>query len=454
VLVEDARTGAVLYERNARRHFVPASNLKLVVTASALDALGPDYVWRTSLHAGGAVREDGTLDGDLVLYGRGDPNLSGRFSSGGPTAVLEALADSLRARGVRRVAGGVVADESWFEGEHTRPDWEAYDLLWWYAAPVSALSFNDNSIDFTIRPGAPGSPPRITGSPPSSFWSLRNEARTVTRLDSASVPLDFTREPGTNRVTAYGEIAADAPQDTESFAVVNPAGWAGTVFREALEASGIEVVRDSVVVVSDPGLSPVPADGAALVEHVSVPLSRVIATVNQRSQNLHAELLLKTLGRETRGTGSFEGGLAAEREFLRAIGVAEDAVHVRDASGLSSGNLVTPEALVTLLRAMRRHPHAGAFLSSLAAPGGEGELRVRFADRPEAAGLRAKTGYIRHVNALSGYLVPSAGDTLVFSILSNNHGLPRAQAVAAIDSIVAVVARERARGVPHTGEVR
>ncbi|HEY7529802.1 MAG TPA: D-alanyl-D-alanine carboxypeptidase/D-alanyl-D-alanine-endopeptidase [Gemmatimonadota bacterium] len=450
VLVEDARTGEVLYERNARRHFVPASNLKLVVTAAALDALGPDYAWRTSLYATGPLRGDGTLEGDLVLYGRGDPNLSGRFVAGGPTAIFEALADSLRVRGLRRVAGGVVADESWFEGEHTRPDWEAYDLLWWYAAPVSALSFNDNSIDFTIRPAAPGSPPLVTGSPPSSFWSLRNEARTVARLDSASVALDFTREPGTNRVTAYGEIAADAPQDTESFAVVNPAGWTGTVFREVLEASGVAVERDSVIVVADAARSPVAPDARPLVEHVSVPLARVIATVNQRSQNLHAELLLKTLGRETRGAGSFDAGIAAERGFLEAIGVAEDAVHLRDASGLSSGNLVTPEAMATLLGAMRRHRDGRTFAASLASPGGEGELRVRFADRPELAGLHAKTGYIRHVNTLSGYLVPSPGDTLVFSILSNNHGLPRAQAIAAIDSVVATIARERARGAPRT----
>ncbi|MFN2432687.1 MAG: D-alanyl-D-alanine carboxypeptidase/D-alanyl-D-alanine-endopeptidase, partial [Gemmatimonadota bacterium] len=244
VEVVDARTGAVLYERNPERHFVPASNMKLLVAATALEELGPAYTYRTSLYTNAEVR-DGAVLGDLILYGRGDPNISGRYAES-PTAILEGLADSLAARGVRRIEGALVADESFFDADYTRPDWEAYDLLWWYAAPVSALSFHDNSIDFTVRPGPVGSPPVITAAPSSAFYSLRNAARTVARLDSAGVPLDFTREPGTNRVVAYGDVAADAEEDTESFSVVNPAAWTATVFREVLEREGISVAADSV----------------------------------------------------------------------------------------------------------------------------------------------------------------------------------------------------------------
>ncbi|HEV2733453.1 MAG TPA: D-alanyl-D-alanine carboxypeptidase, partial [Longimicrobiaceae bacterium] len=160
--VWDPSTGRSLYRRAADRHFVPASNLKLVVSAAAAHLLGPDFRYRTTVHAGGPVR-DGTLQGDVVLFGRGDPTISGRYF-GSATAVLDSLADALYRGGVRRVAGGVTADESHFDSAYVREDWERYDLLWWYAAPVGALGFNDNSIDFRVEPGAqPGDPARITG---------------------------------------------------------------------------------------------------------------------------------------------------------------------------------------------------------------------------------------------------------------------------------------------------
>jgi D-alanyl-D-alanine carboxypeptidase/D-alanyl-D-alanine-endopeptidase (penicillin-binding protein 4) len=434
----DARTGDVLYARNAERHFVPASNMKLIVTATALDQLGSDYTYRTSIYTNGRI-EGGTLVGDLILYGRGDPNLSGRYTTG-PTAIFTALADSLRARGVERVEGRVVADESYFDADYTRPDWEAYDLLWWYAAPVSALSFNDNSIDFTIRPGPVGQPPAISGTPATSFWSLQNTALTVARLDSTDAPLDFTRVPGTNRVIAYGAVEAGSPEDTESFSVVNPAGYTATVFRETLEASGISVAVDSVSVISDPALSPVDSSSTLLAEHVSPPLDRVISSINKRSQNWHAEQLLKTLGKLERGTGSFRDGIAVEREFLERIGIAPEAVEIRDASGLSANNLVTPHALTTVLRVMLRHPHADVFFTSLPAAGGDGSLRTRFAQGPAAGRVYAKTGSIQNVNSLSGYLVPTPSDTLAFSILANNHGLDENLVIAAIDSAVSIMA--------------
>jgi D-alanyl-D-alanine carboxypeptidase/D-alanyl-D-alanine-endopeptidase (penicillin-binding protein 4) len=439
VEIVDARSGVALYERNPQRHFVPASNMKLLVTASALEKLGPGYTYRTSLYTNGEAR-DGALAGDLILYGRGDPNISGRYASS-PTAILSALADSLKAGGIQRVEGRLLADESYFDADYTRPDWEAYDLLWWYAAPVSALSFNDNSIDFTIKPGTAGSPPIITSQPATRFYTLHNTARTVARLDSTSVALDFTRLPGTNQIIAYGELATDAKEETEYFAVVNPAAFTATVFLEVLEQAGIQVAGDSIAVVSDPTLSPVDSASTLLAEHISPPLEKVISSINQRSQNWHAEQLLKTLGKIELGRGSFDAGIAVEREFLRSIGIEPDAVYIRDASGLSTNNLVTPHALITVLRHMLRHPHGALFFASLPTAGGEGSLRSRFSNSPAAGAVHAKTGSILHVNSLSGYLVPTPADTLAFSILSNNHGLQDTQVIAAIDSAVVIVAR-------------
>lgn len=430
-----ARRWVVLHD--ADRFFVPASSLKLVVTAAALDRLGPDFRWRTSVYGTAPIRHDGTLDGDLVLYGRGDPNLSGRF---GPsrTAVLEALADSLVARGLRHVRGALVPDESHWDADHLRGEWEGYDTLWWYAAPVGALGFNDNAIDFTIRPGVRvGDPPIVDGAPASAFWTLENRA--VTGPPGARLTFDLRRlEPGTNRVEAYGVLPRDADSRRESFAVVEPARWAGTVFREVLESRGI-TIAGPVRVVSDTGRSSVAAgDTVSLAAWVSPPLARVVETINQRSQNWHAEQLLKTLARELRGEGSWSAGLAIEREMLAAIGVDTTGFVLRDGSGLATTNLVSPRAMVELLVAARSRPWGDAYLASLPLATDEaGSLRRRFVDTVGAGRVRAKTGFIENVYSLSGYLETLDGRELAFSVIVNQTGPEGASgATAAIDRLV------------------
>lgn len=414
------------------RYFVPASNLKLVVSATGLERLGPDYTWRTSVYGTAPVGPGGVIDGDLVLYGRGDPNLSGRFAPS-VTAIFEALADSLAARGLRRVTGALLADESLWDAEYVRGDWASYDLLWWYAAPVGALGFNDNSIDVHIHP-APraGDPPRVTGEPESSFYTIENRA--VTGPAGAPKTFDLTREPGTNHVVAYGTLPLDAEPDVEYFAVVDPAGWAATVFGEVLEGRGIEI-DGPVRTISRTADSPVAAgDTVALAAHVGQPLARVVDAILGRSQNWHAEQLLKTIGREVVGEGSWEAGLGVERRTLAGLGVDTTAFLLRDASGLSSANLVTPEAVVGLLRAMRDRPGAAAFRDALPVAGESGSLRRRFVDTPAAGRIRAKTGYIENVYSLSGYLTTLDGRDLAFSVIVNQTG--GEGAVSAIDRLI------------------
>ncbi|HEX2191388.1 MAG TPA: D-alanyl-D-alanine carboxypeptidase/D-alanyl-D-alanine-endopeptidase [Longimicrobiaceae bacterium] len=432
--VWDPATGQALYRRAADRHFVPASNLKLVVAAAAAHLLDPDHRFRTTVHAGGPLRE-GTIHGDVVLYGRGDPTISGRYFPSA-TAVLDSLADALHRRGVRRVAG-VTADESYFDSVYLREDWERYDLLWWYAAPVGALGFNDNSIDFRVAPGArPGLPARITGAPVSTFWRLENRSRTV----AAGRPktLDFDRVPGTNRIVAYGEIPRDAAPRTEYVAVVEPARVTGTVFREALERRGIRVDRAEVRVVSDPARSAA-ARAQVLAEHVSPPLAQVVGPILGTSQNWFAEQLVKTLGREMRGEGSWAAGLGVEREFLtRVVGIDSAAFVLRDASGLSSGNLVTPAALVRLLAWARTSPRGGLVRDALPVSGRSGSLRSRLTDLPGR--VAAKTGYIGNVDSLSGYVTLADGREVVFSVIANASGLPSSRMKDAIDDVVRAIA--------------
>lgn len=432
--------GTVLYARNAARPMVPASNLKLIVAAAAAHHLPADYRFRTSLYATGPVR-DGVLEGDLVLYGRGDPMISSRYFPT-RTAVFEMIADSLRARGIRRITGGVVADESWWDREYVREDWDPSDRLWWYAAPVSALGFNDNSIDFRILPGASaGAPARITAEPASGAYRLQNATRTVAAGGRQTV--DFERGTGPGAVRAFGQIPLGAGASTESFAVDDAARWTGTVFREVLEARGIAVARGEVRIVSDPAAS-VSGGSAALVEWLSPPLPQAIGPVLLTSQNWFAEALVKTMGREVQGRGTWEAGLALERAFLtQVVGIDPADFVLRDGSGLSAHNRVTPRALARLLEYVRDTPRQAVVRARLPVSGAQdGSLRSRLTDL--SGRVSAKTGYIGGVNSMSGFVRAADGRELVFVVLANGRG-ERAQVVRAIDDVVRAVAAEGAR---------
>jgi len=433
--VRDAATGRVLYSRGADRPFIPASNLKLLVTTTAAHHLDPEYRYRTSVYGTGPVR-DGVLEGDLVLYGRGDPLISTRYGRA-EAGVWEALADSLLARGVRRVAGGVVADDSYFEAEHIRPDWDAYDLRWWYAAPVGALGYDDNSVEVHVAPGPVGAPPRVSWTPHSAYVAVENDAVTVAAGRPATA--DLERVPGSTRagIRVYGQVPAGAGADVEFFAVPSGAEYAGTTFREALERKGIAFGRSAVRVVADSMLSP--ARGATLLaEHGSDPLPRVIGPILLNSQNWIAETLLKTVGREVRGEGSWEAGIAVERDFLnRVVGIDPADLALRDGSGLSGNNRVTPRAFVKLLDYVRRTPAMAVVRQSLPVSGREGSLRARLTDLPGR--VVAKTGYIGGVDSLSGWVTTDDGRTVIFSILANRGG-PSARMKAGIDDVVRAIA--------------
>lgn len=434
--VREVGSGRVLYSRAAARPSVPASGLKLVVAAAAAHHLPADHRFRTTLYGTGPVR-GGVLEGDLVLYGRGDPNLSSRFFDT-PTRVFESLADSLRARGVRRVAGGVVADESWFDARYVHDDWNPYDRLWWYAAPVGALGFNDNAIDVAVRPGpAVGAPARVTASPASAAYVLENASRTGAR--GSAYTFDLDRGAGPGRVRATGRLPLGSGERTMYFAVDDGARWAGTVFRETLERKGIAVGRRGVRVVSDAAASPT-ARAAVLAEWASPPLDHVIGPVLMRSQNWFAELLVKTLGREVRGEGSWEAGLAVERDFLtRVVGIDPGDVVLRDGSGLSAHNRITPRALVALLRYVRNTPQQRIVLDALPVSGRSGSLERRLEDLPGR--VSAKTGYISGVNTLAGFVTLSDGREAAFAIVSNGSREPTARMKAGIDDIVRAIAR-------------
>ncbi|NIM49451.1 MAG: D-alanyl-D-alanine carboxypeptidase/D-alanyl-D-alanine-endopeptidase [Gemmatimonadales bacterium] len=447
ILVLDDR-GRERYSRNADQLFIPASNTKLVVAAAASALLPPDYRASTSVYGTGLLSE-GVLDGDLVVYGRGDPTYSERCY--GPDTLvagacdsmwtrMDALADSLAARGVRHVTGAVVGDGSYFDANLVHPAWETYDINWWYAAPVAGLGFNDNTVNLTWSPGPTvDAPARITFEPDLGLFLFENRTRTVPADGRRTI--DFFREPGTMRIWAEGTVPVDREERTEYFALPDPNLYFAAALRAALAARGLSIGGPTRSTTDSLRYREIHRAPALATVH-SRPLEDYIFPILNSSQNWFAEMLLKTLGKEVTGEGSWDAGLEVERQFLiDSVGLDSTSFSLSDGSGLSSGNVMTPRALVQLLAYMRSHPNNSGFMRGMPRSGQRGSLRDRLVGTSLEGRVVAKTGSIFRVNTLSGYVERPDGGVLIFSVMVNNHGVPYRRMLSQIDSVVVELGR-------------
>jgi D-alanyl-D-alanine carboxypeptidase/D-alanyl-D-alanine-endopeptidase (penicillin-binding protein 4) len=437
--------GRLLYGRNQDRLFIPASNTKLVVSAVASALLPPDWKVKTSLYGGPIV--NGVLQGDLLLYGRGDPTMGRHCYAGDttlagacdadPFARLRQLVDSLRGKGVHAITGDIVGDGSYFETTLVHPNWEAFDLNWWYAAPVSGLGFNDNSVDFNWAPGtAPGTPAIITMSPDLGDVSFENRTVTVAPGGESDIGDRFFRNPGTLQIWAEGTVALDHPPRTESFALPDPSLYAASALRHILAEAGISVLGTTRSTTDSTSYAALRRT-APVAEVSSRPLRDWIFPILNTSQNWFAEMLLKQLGRQFGKAGSWPEGLEVERRFLiDSVRIDSTQFSLSDGSGLSSSNLISPLAFTQLLRYMRRHPRYATFAAGLPQSGLVGSLRSRFLGTPLAGRVRAKTGSISRVVTLTGYIEMERGRTLTFSVQANHHAQPSQAVLDVIDSVV------------------
>ena len=444
--------GRTLFARNADRWAVPASNTKLIVTSAATVLLPADFRVRTTLYVLGTI-DEGVLRGDLVLYGRGDPTFSSRCFGADTLAAgvcdsastpIEALADSVVAHGVRRITGRVVGDGSYFEPTLLHPQWGVYDVLWYYGAPVSALAFNDNSIDFRITPDSVvNRPPTIVGTPAVGRWTLDNRGRTGPADSGSSLVDGFYRHAGSWDYWAEGTAALGRRPWTESVAVPDPNLWTAFALTDALRRRGV-AVEGGAASTTDSLATRAARCCAPLAEYRGRPLPDIVFPILNVSQNLFAEMLLKTVAREVAGDGSWSAGLDLERRFLiDSVQIDSTAFSLDDGSGLSAGNLITPRAFTRLLDYMARHPKAGPWFASLPRSGGVGSLRRRFIGTPVEGRVVAKTGSIARVNSLTGYVERPDGRRVTFAILLNGHAIPSSQILAQIDSVVTEIGRTR-----------
>jgi D-alanyl-D-alanine carboxypeptidase/D-alanyl-D-alanine-endopeptidase (penicillin-binding protein 4) len=456
--------GKVLYSQNGDKLFTPASNTKLFTTAAALALVGPDYKFRTTVETNGAVDRHGRLTGDLVLVGRGDPNLSGRElpydlrtqRNDHSIAVLEQLADTVVQQGVKIIDGDVVADDSYFAFERYAEGWSQDDLVWGDGAPVSALTINDNVVFVGIMPADhAGEPAFVSVAPFADYYRIDN--RIITTPAGTQRRFLLNREPGALVVTLWGNIPLDDKGTNEALAIDEPAQFAAQLFRSLLEKRGVVVYGKerthhtelaSLSTISANALSPsrggdsgpvrqAPAhEPLVLASHESRPLADDVRVINKVSQNLHAEILLRLLGREKGAAGTIAAGLEALQMFLSQAGVSGDQYAFFDGSGLSRENLVSPHAVVTLLRYASAQPWGTLYHDSLPVAGIDGSLADRLKNLPPQAHVYAKTGVLTGVKALSGYAVTAKGERVAFSILSNNSNLPPKRVTEAIDHVV------------------
>src|SRR5256714_1783146 len=453
IYVVDDR-GRVLYRRNADHFSVPASNTKLVVTAAAAVLLPADYRVTTSLYVNGRM-EGGVLYGDLILYGRGDPTWSERCFSVDTLApgacdsaftAIDAIADSVRARGIRRITGKLVGDGSYFEPTLIHYGWNAWDLTWWYAAPVSGLGFHDNSVDFHIAPG-PGldAPPVIAWSPDLGMITFENRARTVASESTSTIGDNFFRTGGGWGIRAEGTVALGRKTRVESVALPDPNLYAARALAASLARRGVAVEGGAVGTTDSLAYRTVRCCASPLVDFRGRPLPDIIFPILNSSQNWFAEMLLKILGRELKGEGSWAAGLGVERGFLTdSVKIDSTAFALEDGSGLAAGNLVTPQAFAKLLAYMHRHPNGGAFVACLAHAGQPGSPLKSFVGTPLEGRGHAKTGSIHRRNSLSGYIEPAngGGRTITFSVQANGHAVPYQQMLNQIDSVVVQIGRK------------
>lgn len=441
LLVQSLDRERVLFAHEADQLFTPASNMKLYTTAVALVRLGPDFRFRTSVYAQARPDERGHLEGDLILYGRGDPNLSVRPLTEGHLTPFFSLADQLLQAGVREVLGDIVADESYFVGPRWGVGWEWDDLQWYYGAEVSALSVDDNFLEVTLRPGErEGDPVQVTLWPSAECMTVRNRA--VTGAPGTPQQIELERGLQENVLEIRGTMPPESAGYRAAVALYNPALCAATLFREALERRGIRV-RGQIFSVDWRERRAHPLDLRPMVELAtvqSIPLSEEIRVLNKISQNLHAEMLLRVLGAEVKGEGSAEKGLEVIREFLQQIGARTSGIRLRDGSGLSRLNLIAPATTVDLLRFMSRHEHGALYLASLPVAGVDGTLERRMAGSRAEGNVRAKTGTLAYTFTLSGYVTTARGERLVFSFMANHHTGESASVLAALNDLCATLA--------------
>ncbi|MBX3730786.1 MAG: D-alanyl-D-alanine carboxypeptidase/D-alanyl-D-alanine-endopeptidase [Candidatus Sumerlaeia bacterium] len=436
VLIKSLDSGEVWYERNPTKLFMPASNQKIPTSAAALVTLGPNWKFQTHFTTNGEVR-DGILEGDLIVFGNGDPTLYTRFFDD-PRTVFRQLATKLKDMGIKRIAGDIIGDDNAFDDTHIGYGWTLGGLPIWYSAEYGALQLNENYIDLTITPpAAPGGPVTVESNLPSSYYTIVNNLRAVRR---GRTVVNMDRAVGTNTIVLDGTVVAGTAPIQRSPTITNPTLFYVTVLKEVLENEWIEVGGQPIDCDDIANWRQKPEDFTLVHLHESPPLSEILAGLMKRSQNMYAETMVSAMGWHDAGYGSFDNGRRVVGRVLAQMGVGRNSYRFMDGSGLTRYNYISPRALVTILEFMRRHPYWEVWRDSQPIAGVDGTLRNRMKGTPAEGNARAKTGTIANVRGLSGYVTTADGEELVYSFLVNSFLTTNLATEQVTDGVVAMLA--------------
>jgi serine-type D-Ala-D-Ala carboxypeptidase/endopeptidase (penicillin-binding protein 4) len=415
LVVRDAATGDLLYDRNGGNRLLPASNMKLFTSTAAMDLLGPSFRFHTDALTSAPVLA-GKLRGDLYLKGYGDPTtLASDYAE---------LAKQVAASGVQRIDGDIVADDSYFDAVRLGDIWSWDDEPFYYNAQISALTvapntdYDSGTVIVQFGPGsAPGQPAKLSLIPDNDLIKFRGTV--TTGAPGSDNTFSIEREHGTNVVDVSGSIPADDEPALEWVTVWEPTNYAADVFLRALRDAGVEV-RGHIA------RGTTPAGSRLIGRDTSMPLGEMLTPFLKLSNNMHAEALVKTLGAEKAGGGTWGAGLGVVTDWARTAGVDTSTVRFSDGSGLSRKDNVTGDAITDVLIAARTKPWFQQWYDALPIAGNPdrfvgGTLRSRMAGTPAANNLHGKTGSLTGVTALSGYVTDADGRALVFSMVSNNY---------------------------------
>jgi D-alanyl-D-alanine carboxypeptidase/D-alanyl-D-alanine-endopeptidase (penicillin-binding protein 4) len=446
VKIVSLATGKVIFEEDADKYFMPASNMKNFTVSTAIEKLTPDFRFITSVYAAAIPGPDGIVKGDLRVFGRGDVSMSTRFNGGDAFKGLDALVDKIVQAGVKKIEGDIVGDDSYFRGFSIPGGWEWDDLQWDYGAEVSALPLNDSVISVNVRPGPAGYACSVKMTPYNPVMRVTN--RCITSPAGSRRNLSVHKRIDQNILEITGTMPANDGGWNGTVSVSRPAELFAALLKQRLGEKGVVITGNYRYEKRSDGSLPV---GVEITKLESVPLSTIAANTMKPSQNMYTETLLWTLGEEDRKRidtptistalpsvqkDSSELGIGVVRQFLTGIGVASDGIIQYDGSGLSRHNLITPAAVVQLYTYMGKQSRfSQAWRDSLTIGGVDGTLRNRFRGTRASGNVRGKTGTIDQVSALSGYIKTAAGEELVFSMVVN--GVPEnATRVSLIDEVV------------------
>ncbi len=425
IAIESVRTGNPVFVLHGEKRFLPASNMKLYTSAAALLALGLDFTYRTVVMTDGAV-ESGTLRGNIIIRASGDPTISGYFHNNNPLAIFEDWADAFLRKGITKVEGDIIVDNSLFHDSPLGAGWHWDDTDQCYSAPKDAFSYNNNCLALTVTPGRKtGDAALFELEPRTTYFTILNRA--TTGIPGSGVRIEATSGEDGRTITLSGSIPAQGQNVIRYLAVRHPAEFGAFVLRETLKSKGISVkgrlacLRGSCEGNgSKNGEKAIGQTGTILAVYRSPKLSEILKVINGLSNNLYAESVLLTIAAQAGREVNTREAVIVVREVFEKAGIELTDLHMADGSGLSRYNLITPGDTVRLLSGMARNPQFKVFLGSLATPGHEGTLRNWPKEKDIDDPVRAKTGTMKHIRNLSGYVTTKGGEILAFSLLCNN----------------------------------